>query len=146
MKDSLIAARHFIDGGARPFVPDGWTIDEHREDGVFAWNSDLQKDALYFSKRQHGQRGIEGNQLRRELADKPVLNAAILDYLCANPHLIPDGWKGKQIFFWGTVYRNNEGDACVRYLHYWHTGRWFFSSGRLCCSWRADHPAALRAC
>ena len=136
---------HIIDCNAYPFIPDGSTVEEHQKGGVFRWDKDAQKDALYLSKGQAGSKYIGGNELRREFWDKstPVLNANVLDYLLANPHLIPKEWEGKCVFFWGTVYRAR-GNLCVRYL-YWIDGEWSWSARRFGCDWDGDGPAAVRA-
>ena len=112
---------HVIDLDAEPFVPDGWKVEEHQKGGQFKW--DASKVALYLSKKQQGGSFIEGNKLREGLKRKRVYNANLLDYLLANPDLIPEGWKGKAVFFWGTIYRNSDGYLCVRYL-YWNDDRW----------------------
>jgi hypothetical protein len=133
-----------IDCDAQPFTPDGWSVEEHQKGGTFTWDKETQKDALYLSKGQQGGKYIEGNKLRKEMAGKPVLNANVLDYLLKNPHLIPEEWKGKYVFFWGTVYRHRVGDLCVRCL-YWDGGRWRWSSYWLDLDWSGYRPAALRA-
>ena len=73
-----------------------------------------------------------------------MLNANVLDYLLANPHLIPEEWKGKYVFFWGTVYHRRDGDPCVRCLG-WNGAGWSWASHWLGASWTGDRPAALRA-
>lgn len=126
-----------INCDADPFVPEGWEVEEHIKGGQFQWNPNGIK--LYLSKKQQNG-SIEGNKLRKELANEPVLNANILDYLLAHPELIPEEWKGKYIFFWGTIYRYSDGRLCVRCL-YWSGDRWYwrgrwlggdFSSGPSC--------------
>jgi len=37
------------------------------------------------------------------------MNANVLDYLLAHPELIPEDWKNKYVFFWGTIYRYSSG-------------------------------------
>jgi len=113
---------------------------------VFKWNA--ANVALYLDKGQENGGWIEGNKLLKELANKPVLNANVLDYLFAHPHLIPEEWKDKIVFFWGTIYRQH-GDLCVRYL-YWNGGIWDLSSGRWDWSacklghrWHGNSPAAV---
>lgn len=137
---------HVIDCDAQPFVPDGWSVEEHQKGGAFKWDKETQKDALYLSKGQAGSKYLEGNKLRKELTDKstPVLNANALDYLLANPHLIPEEWKGKYVFFWGTVYRDRDGSLYVRCL-YWGDGGWDWGSYWLGHGFRGDDPAAVRA-
>ena len=133
-----------IDLDADPFVRDGCLVEEHRKGGKFTWDKDAQKGALYLSMRQHGNEHIAGRELRKELAKKPVLNANVLDYLLANPHLIPEEWKDKYIFFWGTVYRSRGGSLFVRCL-YWCDG-WYESYCVLDLGcWRGKNPAVVRA-
>ncbi|MFI5260484.1 MAG: hypothetical protein ACHQU0_01675 [Candidatus Paceibacteria bacterium] len=148
---STVALPHIIDCDSALFVPDGWKVEEHDEGGQLTF--DASKIELYFSVAQDQTKGsIGGNELRKELADKPVLNANVLDYLLANPHLIPKEWKGKSIFFWGTIYRDSDGLLCVRCLCWggngWRWGRYWLDGG-----WRrgtigrglsGGGPAALR--
>jgi hypothetical protein len=84
---------HLINCDANPFVPRGWKVEEHKKSGQIKW--DPAKILLHLSKNQKGGKVINGNNLRKELENLPVLNANVLDYLLANPHLIPNKWKGK---------------------------------------------------
>lgn len=120
---------------------DGWKIEEHKKMGKLVW--DPENIELYLSENQKTE-WIHGNELRKELEDKPVLNACVLDYLLEHQNLIPDSWKGKYVFFWGTIYRNSYGRLCVRCL-YWGDGEWRWSDGWLGSGWSVNNPAALRA-
>ncbi len=51
------------------------------------------------------------------------LNVNVLDYLLANPSLIPEEWKGKNVFFRGTIDRNSDGLLYGRCLH-WFGSEW----------------------
>ncbi|MHB8860615.1 MAG: hypothetical protein ACYC48_02675 [Minisyncoccota bacterium] len=134
---------HVIDCDVDPFVPNGSTIKVHRKGGLFKWDTARQANVLYLSAKQKiGSHG--GNELRKELSDVPVLNACVLDYLLANQHLIPEGWKDKAIFFWGTIYRNSDGDLCVRCLC-WDGDGWSWADSWLDSVWNVSDPAALRA-
>ena len=135
----VVIKTHTIDCDANPYVPDGWKVEEHIKGGELVWNPDEVE--LYLCDKQKGGT-IEGNELRKLLKDKPVLNACVLDYLLANPQLIPEEWKGKAVFFWGTIYRHSRGLLCVRFL-YWYDGGWYWSHNWLGCSWVDDDPAAL---
>ncbi len=150
---AINVVEHVIDCDADPFNPwekDGWTVEEHQKGGSFKW--DAAQVAFHLSSGQKGDKYIEGNKLRKELTEKstPVLNANVLDYLLANPHLIPEEWKkdGKgntrYIFFWGTIYRHRGGNLCVRCL-YWIDGRWHWSNDWLGRDWYGRSPAAVRA-
>lgn len=133
---------HLINCDADPFVPSGWSVREHQKGGSFKWNPTEVQLYLYESQRKGGV--INGNELRKKLADKPVLNANVLDYLLAHPHFIPEEWKGKAVFFWGTIHRDARGNLCVRYL-YWDDGGWDWAYNWLGYDWDVNHPAALRA-
>ena len=135
----VIMKKHIINCDADPFVPDDWKVEEHTKGGQFEWNTDNVE--LYLSDEQ--KKGpIKGNELRKLLKDKPVLNANILDYLLAHSELIPEEWKGKAIFFWGTIYRNSDGDLCVRYL-YWSGSEWGWSHSWLGSNFNDNSPAVL---
>lgn len=141
------AIEHLIDCDADPFVPNDWSVVEHKKGGQFKW--DPARVSLYLSKSQKNRKVIRGNHLCNELKDKLVLNANVLDYLLANPHLIPKEWKDKYVFFWGTIYRDPDGDLGVRYLS-WGGGRWHWHWGWLDDDWLGDdwlgaYPAALLA-
>ena len=136
-----VSEEHIIDCDADPFVPDGWSVEEHQKGGAFLWNS--ASVALHLDKGQEKGKWIEGNKLRKALAKKPVLNANVLDHLLANPHLIPEEWKGKAVFFWGTIFRRRDGDLYVRAL-FWNGGwDWFFHW--LADDWDGYDPAAVSA-
>ena len=98
-----------IDCDADPFVPKAhWTVEEHQGGGQFRWSASQVR--LFLAKGQQNARWFTGDNLHKELAGKPVLNANVLDYLLANLHLIPEEWEGKEVFFWGTLYRCSEGE------------------------------------
>lgn len=134
--------RHVINCDADPHCPDGWTVEEHTKGGQFEWNPDAV--SLHLDEGQQDGRVIKGNELRKKLAKQPVLNSCVLDYLLANPQLIPDEWKSKLVFFWGTIYRSSGGRLYVRCL-YWGGGRWYWSYRWLGNDWRGRSPAAVRA-
>ena len=130
---------HLIDCDVNPFIPNGWSVEDHKKGGMFKFNP--EKISLYLSKKQ--KKGIIGGyDLRKELADKSVMNANVLDYLLAHPEFIPEEWKGKYIFFWGTIYRNSYGSLFVRYL-YWNGSKWCWFYYWLDCDFHSVNPAAL---
>lgn len=138
----IVIVRHIIDCDADPFVPDGWKVENHRKGGQFEWGTD--KVLLHLSKEQASGNSIEGNKLRKRLEKMPVLNANVLDYLLKNPKLIPEEWKGKYVFFWGTIYRHSDGGLCVRCLR-WRGGKWSWYYFWLDCGFVSSYPAVLRA-
>jgi hypothetical protein len=140
--------KHVIDLDADPHLPNDWKVEEHKKGGQFEW--DPAKVKFHLSKSQTDGKSIEGNKLRKELANEPVFNANLLDYLLKNPLLIPDEWKKDEqgntryIFFWGTIYRHSDGHLCVRCLC-WRGGEWVWDYGWLGSGWDAVSPAASLA-
>lgn len=132
--------RPIIDCDADPLVMTGWKVEEHRKGGQF--NFDSSEVRLYLSNSQWGRATINGHELRKELSEKPILNANVLDYLLAHPQLIPDEWKEKAVFFWGTIYCSDES-SFVRYLS-WRGGMWAWNVLWLGHDWCGGEPAALR--
>lgn len=140
-----------INCDADPFIPEGWSVlpdkDQlpNRAKGIFTW--DQTKVKLYLSKKQKGDKYLVGNDLRKELASQLVLNANVLDYLLKpeNQHLIPKEWKGKYVFFWGTIYRGSGGGLCVRCLYFFGGGGWDWRYLWLGSGFGPDSPAAVCA-
>jgi len=135
-----------IDLDTDPFVPDDkdyqWSVEEHQKGGQFQW--DAAKVKLYLDSGQKDRKLVTGNKLREALAKEPIFNANLLDYLLANPHLIPEEWKGRYVFFWGTIYRHWDGSLFVRYLG-WHGDGWYYTFGWLDGGWDGDAPALVYA-
>lgn len=123
-----------------PFVPRGLTVESHKKHGFMVWHSNAV--TLHLEKEQLD--GFKGNKLRKRLKDQPFecLNACVLDYLLDHPELIPEEWKSKHVFFWGTIYRNSDGRLYVRCLR-WDGVSWRWGGGWLDGVWRLLSPAAL---
>ncbi|NQU83642.1 MAG: hypothetical protein HQ536_02930 [Parcubacteria group bacterium] len=136
------SVKRIIDCDANPFVYDNWKVEEHQKGGQFEWNPDDVR--LHLSSNQQNYRCIDGYDLRKELSGQPTLNANALDYFLKNPEFIPNEWKGKHIFFWGTIYRDSAGNLCVRYLG-WGGGKWDWSDYWLGAKWNDHCPAVVRA-
>lgn len=141
---------HVVDCDATPYAPDGLDVAEEalqissRVCGQLKW--DPAKVKLYFSPspgQRHG-KYINGYDFCQELthAGQPVLKANVLDYLLCHPEVIPEGWKPREIFFLGTVYRESSGSPCVRYL-YWNAGRWCWGCRWLDADWSNIITVAL---
>ena len=131
--------RHLINCDTEPFLPDGWQgVEFHHKHGELLWSP--EKVQLHLAEDQ--QNGMVGTDLRTALEGKPVLNANVLDYLLAHPQLIPESWKGKLVFFWGTIYRGAGGDLCVRCLR-WSGSRWYWGCHWLGDRWDGSGPAAV---
>ena len=149
----IVANECVVNCDTAPFVPGNWSVETHpigigfvtlekRADGQLY--IDGKKVILYLSKKQMNGKVIVGNDLREELSGKKILNANILDYLLAHPELIPEEWKVKPIFFWGTIYRLLIGDLSVRYLC-WRGAEWGWGNYWLGHGFGAGDPAACLA-
>jgi len=136
---------HILDFDTLPYIPNGWSI--HPEDQLASrltggWELDTSKIELHLDSGQQGNGLIKGGDLKGALEGKKVLPAHILDCLIRCPDMIPDSWRWKAIFFWGTVYRTHEGDPCVRYLR-WSGRMWTWHYYWLDCQWDVRGPAAI---
>ena len=126
-----------VDCDVAPFVPEGWTVVENRQCGKVR-----PDDAdLYVSEEQKNG-PVSGNELQKKLADLPVLNAVMLDWYLAHPERIPEAWRGKVVFFWGTIYLRAPGLLYVRCL-YWSGSRCIWGCGWLGHDFCSGHPAAV---
>jgi hypothetical protein len=128
-----------IDCDIAPFVPDGWTVEEHIPGGQLDFSS--AKVKLYLAKKQK-EGFVVGNDLRKELRNKSVMNANVLDWYLAHSKKIPNAWKGKYVFFWGTIYRNADGVLYVRCL-YWDGNQWDWNCSWLDSNFYSNSPAAV---
>lgn len=144
---------HIIDCDADPFPLDTgeWgeektcSVEEHRKGGSFTW--DPTRVRPYLSEKQkNGSKYILGNELREELKFQPVLNTTVLKYLYKpeNRHLIPEEWKdGREVYFWGTIYREDDDDLCVMFLCWYESSGWGYGHRILSQFFRANCPAAV---
>jgi len=145
-----------VDCDARPRIPSGLSLEgegtehrtmgkitlEKRADGKLYANG--REVVRYLSPNQQNSKVIQGHKLREELKGKRILNACILDALLANPELIPDDWKNGVTYFWGTIFRDADGDLYVEDLD-WDGGGWYWGYDGLGNVWNADEPAACLA-
>jgi|GEM_PF-1102615 len=140
---------HVIDCDAAPKIGDDFfgealqqiKVDRHIPGGKMIWDKD--RVCLHLFQGQ-AEEGISGWAIYRLTENKPVLNANVLDYLLEHQELIPQNWKGKKVYFWGTTYRLKEGAVFVRCL-FWANGKWC-SANRWNNAgfFEADEPAAWR--
>ena len=151
-----------IDGNLNPNVPSGLYLDgegtehrkmgkvtlEKRDDGKLYANG--KEVVLDLSPNQKNGKTIQGHELRKELKNKQVLNACIMDALRANTQLIPESWKQDEqgrtryIYFWGTIFRSANGSLYVEYLC-WDGGQWRWGFSWLGSGWDVNNPAASLA-
>ena len=102
---------------------------------------DLSTLALHLEPEQED-KYIKGTKLHERLKGKNVLGADVLDYLLENPEKIPESWKGKSVYFWGTIYHDSGGDLCVRSL-FWRGGLWGWGGEWLDRNWFRSDPAVV---
>lgn len=129
-----------VDLDAPPFIPNGWMVESHKQSG--RWRYDATKVSLYLSDDQKDGKGLTGSKFRQELKSQLVMNANMLEFYLAHTSLIPEDWKGKAVFFWGTVYCDASGRLYVRCLG-WRGKRWDWSDRCLGDVWGCGNPAAL---
>ncbi|MEK7766143.1 MAG: hypothetical protein AAB368_07885 [bacterium] len=146
-EDRLRALINTIDCSVQPMIPNGWEIRPEdqiasRFRGELIWTP--EKIRLHLDPGQADGGVLKGDDIRKRLEGQPVLPANVGDYLLAHPVLIPSDWKGKYIYFWGTVFHNSDNGLCVRYLC-WGARGWHWSNGWLDFGWRGQGPAAVLA-
>lgn len=121
MEDSLLvilkAQGHRIDLDAKPYVPAGCSIKEHIKGGIV----NIEIITLYYSKKVKLL-----TEVLTEVDSKLLANARFLDYLICNKGLIADNWKGLNLIFAGTIYRNFKGELFVRSLFWDVSWEWNF--------------------
>ena len=119
----------------------GWQIERHRNMGLQVFD----QAALQLFLADEQKRGaVRGDKLRKLVEGEPILPDAYLDFYLAHTELIPESWKGKAVFFWGTIYRSPGGDFYVRDL-VWLGGRWNWSYRWLDDGWGSTRPALVLA-
>lgn len=140
-----------IDTKKRPKIPE-WinilqlkdkrkSILEHDTSlGTITWDKEKYKDAFYLAPGQT--EGLTREEIVEHFRQEKILNATVFDYLLDNKDEIPHEWKGKKIYFWGTVFGIPNGRQGVRYLEF-EDDEWkgkdniFLTKGTL----RDDSPA-----
>lgn len=130
----------FIDCDSDPLLHyNGWEVESHKKMGQLGWD---QKNIELFVTEKQKTEWVNGEVLQKELEGKEVLNANVLYWLLENPEHIPEEWKGKYVYFWGTVYRSSDNFLFVRCL-YWNGGQWDWSYNWLIYDWNDSGPAAI---
>ncbi|MFA5024863.1 MAG: hypothetical protein WC523_08035 [Patescibacteria group bacterium] len=140
-KYELKLIEDWIDCNVTPHTPYNYTIKEHQTGGLIKFIP--SQISLYASKEQAGYLTISGYELWEEVKKLPVLNANVLDYLWNNKNLIPEEWKDKIIYFWGTIYDSKDGPR-VRCLE-WNGLMWLEHTRRLSNCWSSGSFAVLAA-
>lgn len=91
---------------------------------------------------------ITGHEYLKRLKEsgQPMLDVRVMEELLKpeNQHLIPEDWKKGLTYFFGTIYRNSDGDLYAPCLG-WYGGRWSWFYGWLDSDWNDDEFAASLA-
>jgi hypothetical protein len=136
-----------INCNVEPYIPSDSYLVEHRSGGIFTWDMEAQKSALWIHQEQREEEGVCAARLvTKLLTTVPVLNANVLDHLIENPHAIPKEWEPLTVSFPGTIYARRVGHTkYVRGLHYsrgrWTDCRMFLYYNR----WGQNKPLAIPA-
>lgn len=100
---------HFIDLGADPFIPEGFSVEEHQGCGLWKWDP----QSLVRLAKEQSSRGFKGTNWKEESSKDGNLNANVLDYLLKHPEIIPEELGNLSVTFWKTIYRDRGGNTCV---------------------------------
>lgn len=120
---------YIIDCDARPIVPEGWELVDHKQGGSFKWHFDLAASLSSILSRQ------------------PVINACVFDFLFANPRLIPKEIGDSYFIFRGSVFhgRNDaEGKFFHRYIRDCRSGGADLIFGWFAATYRSEEFAKLK--
>lgn len=79
-------------------IPGGFVVKNHYHTDP---TSDFKVKLCSYGRQNHGS-WEDGYDIKKYVSNP--LCADVLDELLANPIRIPDEWKGKLVFFWGTTY------------------------------------------
>lgn len=124
---------------AAPFEPDGLYAIRHQAGGQFDF--DPQRVNCYLSPQQCESSLIKGVDLLTQLEGQNCFNTNMLDWYLNNTQHIPEDFKGKIVFFWGTVYcqRDEEYVRCLL----WDNDKWRSSQSSVWNSWGPNAPALI---
>jgi len=147
-KSKVRSSKLFIDR-TKPFDPEfvgkGWTIDEQDERSLQLTEIDLSAVLLEHMLRPEDNGLVQGEEKLKRLkkAGHVRLDAAVFKALWDNQHLIPESWKGKYVYFDGTVLRSPDGSR--RVLCFCVGSRWGWRCSWLGHYWNDGCPSAVLA-
>lgn len=108
---------------------------------------DLSKVNRVLTLRE-GESYVGGEENLRRLKERAketgetLLDVRVLEELLAHPHLIPEEWKSGVTYFWGTIFRDADGNRSVPCL-IWNGKRWYWNYIWLAYDWNLNKPAAV---
>lgn len=103
---------------------------------------DPSKLSLHLEPEQKD--GYLKGEILAERLKQTAPTSNVLQYLIENPSLWPEDWKGKYVYFWGTIFRGSDGYLYVRF-GYWNEGEVVSDYCWLGGGWRVGSPAASLA-
>ncbi len=138
-----------IDRG-RPFDPakfigEGWSIVEQDERSLALSEVNIG-DIQLVTMLKDGETYVRGEEklLRLKASGKIRLDAKVFQTFWENNDLIPESWRGKTVFFDGTVLRRPNGDRCVLCLC-WNGVKCHWYCYWLEHDWDVRNPSAFLA-
>lgn len=135
---------------SRPFNPaefigKGWSIVEQDERSLAITELDPAKISLVSMLNECEMRVQGEEKLRRLKASGHIrLDAKVFLAFWENKDRIPESWKGKYVYFDGTVLQSPDGRRCILYL-YWSGVEWSWCYCWLEDDWNAVNPSAVLA-
>lgn len=129
----------------KEFIGKEWSIIEQDERSFTLTEVNINKICLV-TMLNDGETRVQGNEKLRRLrvAGYICLDAKVFLSFWENKERIPDSWKGKFVYFDGTVLQSPDGRRCVLYL-YWCGSRWFWFYRWLKRDCSVDYPSAVLA-
>ena len=158
----ITVVKHTVDLSVPPRLPfDIAEVVKHEGEGVV--EIELRSDdnlyingkkvVLHLSERQKDDKRIVGHELLQELesGEQVLLNSNVLDYLYDHSELFPKHWKKdengdtRNIFFWGSIFRNPADGSLYAHYLFWDSGYLFRRYRWLGFGWDRQDPSACIA-
>lgn len=139
----IMTQEHFINCDDIPRIPKGWELIRHDQCGKIKWETENVSFYVVPDLQENGKK-IRGYGVRRMIEEMPVLNINAMRYLLRRQCLIPKKWRGKAIFFWGTIFRDHNHNLIVYYM-FWEDKykQWQESFAWFGAELDEDNPAIL---
>jgi hypothetical protein len=104
-----------------PRCPAGYSWTKHQTNG--SWRFDKSEVGICLTESQKKDGRVLAQDVAKELIKETLMNANLLDFYLDHTEHIPNDWKGRNVVFCGTVYKNGFGVLYFRYL-YWDGEDW----------------------
>jgi len=123
-----------------------WKIDEQDERSLALTEVNLADIRLETALKESDNGRVTGEEKLRRLKAMGCirLDAGVLRAFWENKDLIPESWKGKLVYFDGTILRNSHDIRCALYVYWyddeWRWGYYFLGGGRI-----VRNPSAVLA-